>query len=534
MINPSSPKLRSEFDEWKVLESHRNSIQHLNIKDLFKRDAARYDNFHLRHEGLLLDYSKQRITSETLQHLMSLARACDLETWRDRMFNGDILNTTENRAVLHTALRDKNLTELISDGTDIVAPMRSEFDKMKKFSEKVRTEKKFTHIVNVGIGGSDLGTSVVYESLRPFTDPDIKLHFISNIDPGYILDILDTVNPEQALFIVTSKSFTTHETIINAIGAREWLRKRLGREDVSDHFVAITQNTDEARKFGIHDDNIFRIWDWIGGRLSLWSAVGLPLCIALGFDNFAALLDGAQSMDKHFRTAPLEQNMPVILALIGIWNRNFLKFPALTIMSYSQYMHRVPAYMQQLDMESNGKTVDREGRRIPYDTAPIIIGETGTNGQHAFFQMIHQGSTIVPIDFIAAIKPHRPLDKAMVKHQNILLANMIAQGKALMDGRENAPPHRTFEGNRPSNTLLMDILNPYHLGMLLALYEHKIFVQGIIWNINSFDQFGVELGKRLTAQVIEHLETSSRIENTDNTSSLLDSSTSNLIRCILK
>ena len=528
-------KLRSDLTEWKALEAQRNQTLHVEIKELFAQNHERFAQFHIRYEGLLLDYSKQRVTAETMQKLFGFARACDLEHWRDRMFSGDIINTTENRAVLHTALRNKYLDNMIIDGINIVPPTRAVFEKIKNFSHKIRGEKKFTDIVNIGIGGSDLGPSMVCDALKPFADPDLKLHFISNIDPAYILDLFESLDPEKTLFIVTSKSFTTHETIVNATTARKWMQKALGRKDVSDHFVAITQNTDEARKFGIGEPHIFRIWEWVGGRYSLWSAIGLTCSLSIGYDNFCALLDGASSMDEHFRTAPLERNMPVILALIGLWNRNFLKFPALAIMSYSQYMQKLPAYMQQLDMESNGKTVDREGRKVPYDTGPIILGETGTNGQHAFFQLIHQGSTIVPIDFIAAIKPQKSLDEAMAKHQDILFANMVAQSKALVDGRKSVQAHKSFDGNRPSNTILMETLNPYHLGMLLALYEHKIFVQGILWNINSFDQFGVELGKRLTSRIIEYFSAGKSL-NIDEMAAAehLDSSTLGLIKSILK
>ena len=528
----TEPKLRSDLLEWKALEAHKTRMDHVQIKDLFKRNPIRFDEFHLRHEGLLLDYSKQRVTEETIKKLLDYAYACDVEGWRDRMFSGDLINTSENRAVLHTALRNKYLENLIVDGINIVPPMRAVFERMKNFSNTVRADKKFKHIVNIGIGGSDLGASMICEALKSFTDPDIKTYFISNVDPAYILDIFEAIDPQTTLFIVTSKTFTTHETIVNAITAHKWIQKALGTTDVANHFVAITQNTDEARKFGVPEDQIFRVWDWVGGRYSLWSSIGLSFCLSIGFDNFCKLLDGAHSMDKHFRSTPLNRNMPVLLALIGMWNRNFLKYPTLAIISYSQYMHRVPAYMQQLDMESNGKTVDREGRKIPYETGPIILGETGTNGQHAFFQLIHQGSTIVPVDFIAAIKPQRELDENMTQHQNILLANMIAQGKALMDGRITPQAHKSFEGNRPSNAILLDTLDPYHLGMLLALYEHKIFVQGILWNINSFDQFGVELGKRLTSQVMEYLKQDQNAN--EMAPSNLDSSTSNLITCILK
>lgn len=527
-MNAPQTKLRSELLEWKALEAHRHKSAHIEMKDLFRDEPRRFDHFHLRHEGLLLDFSKQRITQETLHLLLALARACNLEDWRAAMFRGDVLNNTENRAVLHTALRHKYQDTMVVDGVNIVPPMRTVYERMKDFSEKIRSEGKIKHVINIGIGGSDLGASMVCEALKPFSHPDIALHFISNIDPGYIEDLFAKLNPEETLFIVSSKTFTTHETIVNALTARRWVEAQLGPDSIPAHFVGVTQNTDEAKKFGITPDNIFRIWEWVGGRFSLWSAIGLPHCIAIGYENFCAMLDGARSMDEHFLNAPLERNMPVLLAMIGIWNRNFLKFPALGIMPYNQYLHRLPAYMQQLDMESNGKTIDRQGRKVPYDTGPLILGETGTNGQHAFFQLFHQGSTIVPMDFIAAIKPARALDKTMKRHQDILLANMVAQSKALMEGREATIAHKAFEGNRPSTTILLDTLNPYHLGMLLALYEHKIFVQGIIWNINSFDQSGVELGKRLTSQLMEFFTGSDAIPE-----GALDSSTLQLIRAIL-
>ncbi len=495
---------RSDLPQWKALKAHKGELGNVQIKSLFKDNPNRFDDFHLTHENMMFDYSKQPITAKTMENLIALARDCDIEGWRKKMFDGELINTTENRAALHTALRAANASSapIIVEGENIIPKISNALDKIKDFSEKVRAEKKFTHIVNIGVGGSDLASSMVFEALKYYSDRDISVHFISNIDGTHLTETLRLVDPEKTLFIVTSKTFTTQETMANAQSAKKWLQQKLNIDDVSNHFAAISQNTELAKEFGINDELIFPIWDWVGGRFSLWSSIGLPFCIAIGFDNFKELLNGARSMDQHFQNAPLEQNMPVILAMIGIWHRNFLKRPAISISLYDQYLWQFPAYLQQLEMESNGKSIDRNNNPINYETCPIILSGIGTNAQHAYFQMLHQGTDIIPCDFIMVAKTHNPIKG----HHEKLLANAIAQTKALMDGRADENPHKSFNGNRPSNSIIIDELTPYSLGMLLALYEHKVFVQGVIWNINSFDQCGVELGKILANQIIQNPE----------------------------
>ncbi len=511
--------LRSELPEWKALEAEADRLSDTRIDTLFKDNPKRFDDFHVRAGSLLLDYSKQNITRETTDKLCALARACQLEEWRDKMFTGDRINMTENRAVLHTALRGQCGKDIFKDDKNIYDGIRATLEKMQHFTDSVRTEKNFTDVISIGIGGSDLGSVMASEALAPFTDRDITTHFVSNVDSTHLSEALRRVNPEKTLIIVVSKTFTTQETMTNATSARDWLRAKLGKDDVSDHFVAISQNIDGAKEFGINEENIFPIWDWVGGRFSIWSAVGLPLCLAIGYENFSKMLQGAHAIDKHFLDMQLEQNLPVILGLIGIWNRNFLNHNSLAVVPYDQYLHRFPAYLQQLDMESNGKSIDRNNREIPYKTGPIIFGESGTNAQHAFFQLIHQGKEIIPCEFIMTLKSQNDLGD----HQQKLLANVIAQSKALMDGKDDSDPHKKFKGNRPSNTLVLDELTPYTLGMLIALYEHKIFVQGVIWNINSFDQCGVELGKILAKQIIATTQNNEDMPNQDSsTQALLD------------
>lgn len=511
MQKKSNQISRSELPEWKALLEHEQELKGLHIKTLFKSDPERFDHFHMHHENIMLDYSKQPITHETIEKLMALAKACNLERWRNKMFTGQIINTTEGRAVLHTALRTPDDTPVIIDGEDIIPQIRSSLARMKKFCEKLRKEKRFTHIVNIGIGGSDLAPSMVYEALKHYSDRDIHLHFVSNMDGTNLSEILRLVDPEKTLFIVTSKTFTTQETMANAHSARSWLREKLGTEDVSEHFIAASLNIAATKEFGIDEDHVFPIWDWVGGRFSLWSTIGLSFCIAIGFENFQALLDGAHSMDQHFLHAPMDENMPVLMAMIGIWHRNFMDLPTLSITPYDQYLWRFVSYMQQLDMESNGKAVNRKDRPVTYKTGPIILGDIGTNAQHAYFQILHQGSTIVPSDFILVAQTHNPIGQ----HHKMLVANAIAQSKALMEGQDSDNPHRYFEGNRPSNTLVLDKLTPYTLGLLLALYEHKIFVQGVIWDINSFDQCGVELGKTLAKNIIDDFDKDTKTLQTD-------------------
>lgn len=513
--------IRSELPEWNALLQHKEQITPVQLTELFVQDPQRFNKFSVRHEGLLLDYSKNTITQETRDLLLSLIQKCDLDGWRNKMFSGDVINASENRAVLHTALRQKDDTPVYVDGVDIIPQIRSALSRMEKFSNRIREEKKFKHIVNIGIGGSDLGSAMVYNALKPFCDPHFNMHFISNMDAAHLLDALETCDPEHTLFIVTSKTFSTSETMTNASSGKAWLEKHLGANKVSEHFVGVTQNIERASDFGIAENNIFPIWDWVGGRYSLWSTVGLSCAIALGYKNFEELLNGAHSMDKHFFNAPLHQNMPVLMAMIGVWYRNFCEYPAITITPYAQHLARFGPYIQGLDMESNGKSVDRQDRRISYNTGPLILEDTGTNAQHAFFQLVHQGTTVVPCDFIAVIKPQHDFKDHHIK----LLANALGQSEALMVGKKDDNPHKAFDGNRPSNTLLMDELTPYNLGMLLALYEHKIFVQGVAWNINSFDQCGVELGKQLANELTGHL-------STDDVPTHIDASTSSLINNI--
>ncbi len=489
---------RSDIPAWKALKRHHADLSQKKIKDLFDENPDRFEDFHVCHENFLFDYSKNLVTQDTMDRLFDLAGVCGLEEWRARMFKGDVINTTENRAVLHTALRSKLDRPVMVDGEDIIPQIKETLDKMRIFSDTIREEKRYTHIVNIGIGGSDLGTSMAYRALKPFSDRDISLHFVSNVDASNLTEVLHEIDAESTLFIITSKTFTTQETITNATSAKEWMKKVLDTDDVSEHFVAVTKNSQAAEEFGLNGDRIFPIWDWVGGRFSLWSAVGLGLCIAIGFGNFRKILDGAASMDTHFKTAPIHQNMPIILALIGVWNRNFCNHEAISIVPYDDYLALFPAYMQQLDMESNGKSVTRDHEYASHHTGPIVFGSKGTNAQHAYFQLLHQGTTIVPCDFIAFAKSQSPLSD----HHKKLLANMVAQSKALMDGLIHNQPEKAFEGGRPSNTIVADELSPYTLGMLLALYEHKIFVQGVIWNINSYDQCGVELGKKLANSII--------------------------------
>lgn len=485
-----SPCLRSALPEWEALEVHARAIDTIAIRDLFHKDKARFERFHLSHKGLLMDYSKQRVTDETLSLLCAYAHACDLEGWRERMFSGDVINTSEKRAVLHTAVRARQ-----------DAQVRDALDKMRVFTESLQDKKRFTHIVNIGIGGSDLGPVMTYGALKSYADPSFDVHFVSNVDPSHLGDVLAKVVPEETLFIVTSKTFTTLETMTNARSARDWLEQKLGTDDVGEHFAAVTNDANLAQEFGVPENQILPLWSWVGGRFSLLSPAGLPLCIALGFSRFEELLRGAHDMDQHFKETPLERNMPVLMGLVGLWNRNFLGYESLAVIPYNQHLHRFPAYVQQLDMESNGKSVDRQGRRVPYATGPIVFGEPGTNAQHAFFQLLHQGTSIIPCEFIACVKASTPLGDQQMK----LLANLFAQSEALMNGQKSDDPNKCFEGNRPSTTLLLDALTPYSLGMLIALYEHKIFVQGILWNINSFDQCGVELGKVLAERILPTL-----------------------------
>ena len=514
----------NQLPEWQALVAHQREIGERHLRDLFAADPDRFARLSLRFEGLLLDYSKQRIDAHTLDLLRDLAKACALDDWIERMFGGDAINLTEGRAVLHTALRRRSDAALPVDGKDVMPGIRAVLDKMRGFVGAVHSGDwrghgghAITDVVNIGIGGSDLGPVMVTEALRAFRHRELRVRFVSNVDAAHLEETLEDLNPESTLFVIASKTFTTQETMANASSARDWLLRALGDEAaVARHFVALSTNAEAVEAFGIDVDNMFEFWDWVGGRYSLWSAIGLPIALALGMDNFERLLDGAESMDRHFRDSDFAHNLPLTLALLGIWNQNFCGAENQAIVPYAQNLHRLPAYLQQADMESNGKRATRDGEFADWDTGAVIWGEPGTNGQHAFFQLLHQGSRLVPVDFIVAAKSS--YDPG---HHELLLANCLAQSAALMQGKtgdearaemrasgldeaelERLAPHRTYPGNQPSNTLLLEELNPYTLGSLIALYEHKIFCQGIIWQICSFDQWGVELGKQLANRLL--------------------------------
>ena len=515
---------------WTALRKHRDSVAATTLRELLAGDPGRFERFSLRLGGLLLDYSKNRITEETKRLLLDLAHEREVENWRNRMFAGDRINVTEQRAVLHVALRNRSNQPILVDGQDVMPEVNTVLDRMRGFTERVRsgewtghTGKRIADVVNIGIGGSDLGPQMVVEALKPYGRPDLRAHFVSNVDATHIAETLKRLDPETTLFIIASKTFTTQETLANARTARVWLVDRLGEESaIARHFVAASTNEKEVRSFGIDPANMFPFWDWVGGRYSLWSAIGLPIALAIGFERFEQLLAGAHEMDEHFRTAPLDQNMPVILGMLGVWYVNFWGAPAHAVLPYDQYLARLPAFLQQLDMESNGKRVDRDGRPVDYATGPVIFGEPGTNGQHAFYQLIHQGTVLIPADIIAPLESHNPIGE----HHRILLSHAIAQAEALMRGKTEAEaraetpdpalaPHRVFPGNRPTNMMLVRKLDPHALGMLIALYEHKVFVQGIVWNINSFDQWGVELGKQLAGTILKELQPGAAVGDHD-------------------
>jgi len=530
---------------WQVLAAHYEAIKKTHMRDLFAEDPARYPRYSLQVGDILLDYSKNRINEETFEHLLELAEEMAVPQWRERMFNGEHVNHTEDRAVLHIALRNRDNRPIRVDGKDVMPEVNRVLARMRDFTERVRsgawvgfTGRPITDVVNLGIGGSDLGPAMVCEALRPYGKDGPRLHFVSNIDGTHISETLAQVDPETVLFVVASKTFTTQETLANAHTARRWLLQAGAEErDVASHFVAVSTNAHGVSAFGIDTANMFEFWDWVGGRYSLWSAIGLPIALFIGMDRFEALLTGAFHMDEHFCQAPLRENMPVILALLGVWYNNFFGAQSHAILPYDQYLWRFPAYLQQGDMESNGKYIDRGGRRVSYSTGPIIWGQPGTNGQHAFYQLIHQGTKLIPCDFIAPMHSHNPIGE----HHKILLSNFFAQTEALLHGRtlneareqlsqsglstaeqDTRLPHMVFEGNRPTNSILLSQITPENLGALIALYEHKIFVQGIIWNINSFDQWGVELGKKLAKTILREFDQSGPV-------SAHDSSTNGLI-----
>jgi glucose-6-phosphate isomerase len=513
---------------WQALSAHYSAIKPFHLRQMFNDDAARFDKFSVRLGSLLFDYSKNRINEETVRLLVELAIQSGVPKHIESMFAGEKVNTTEQRAALHTALRNLSDRPVFVDGKNVMPDVRRVLGLMRSFSEAVRSGKYVGHtgkairdIVNIGIGGSDLGPLMVCEALRPYARQNLRAHFVSNIDSTHLIETLKTLDPETTLFIVSSKTFTTMETLTNARSARAWLVSKLGDEHaMARHFAAISTNLEATTKFGINPQNVFEFWDWVGGRYSLWSAIGLPIALYVGMDNFEALLGGAYAMDEHFRSASLDKNMPVLLGLLGIWYGNFFGAGSNAVFPYDQHLHRFPAYLQQLDMESNGKRVDRDGNEVDYDTGMVVWGEPGTNGQHAFYQLIHQGTRMIPADFLAPLNSQNPLGE----HQAILLANCFAQTEALMVGKtasearveleaqgmqgeelESLLPHKVFPGNKPTNTLLFDRLDPHTLGMLIALYEHKVFVQSVVWNINPFDQWGVELGKQLAGKILPEL-----------------------------
>jgi len=539
----------TQYPIWEKLCQHQQTIASTHMRDLFANDAQRFNKFSLNFTDLLLDYSKHRIDDETLPMLFQMAREAQVENWRERMFAGDKINTTEDRAVLHTALRNRSNTPVMVDGHDVMPDINAVLGQMRKFSDSVRngswrgySGKKITDIVNIGIGGSDLGPVMVCDALKPYASPDLAVHFVSNIDGAHLMRALSACHPETTLFIIASKTFTTQETMTNAHSARQWfLQAAVDDAHVAKHFVALSTNLTEVEHFGIDASNMFTFWDWVGGRYSLWSAIGLSIALYVGMDQFEALLAGGHEMDNHFKTAPLEQNMPVIMALLGVWYNNFFHIDTQAILPYDQGMSRFPAYLQQADMESNGKFIDRQSERVKYKTGPVIWGEAGTNGQHAFYQLIHQGTQTVPCDFLMPIHSHYAIGKHGNAHHKILLANFLAQTQSLMLGKtihearaeleaqqlngealENLLPHKVFDGNRPSSSILFDKLTPNTLGKLIALYEHKIFVQGIIWNINSYDQWGVEYGKQMAQKILPQLNSDAQVSN-------YDSSTNGLI-----
>ena len=522
---------------WLALEEHFNKVKNIQLKDLFK-DDNRFDEFSVALNDILLDFSKNRITSETFKLLVDLAKETGVEVGIKAMFSGHQINNTEKRSVLHTALRNRSNTPVIVNGKDVMPQINEVLTQMRLFTKKVRngewkgfSGKSITDVVNIGIGGSDLGPLMVSEALKPYGGDHLKVHFVSNIDGTHIAETLKQVNQETTLFVIASKTFTTQETLTNASSAKDWFLQSTANEtDVAKHFVALSTNTEGVAAFGIDTQNMFEFWDWVGGRYSLWSAIGLSIALAIGFENFEEVLLGAHEMDEHFESAPFEENIPVILAVLGVWYNNFFNAESHCILPYDQYMHRFSAYFQQGDMESNGKSTTKEGGKVNYNTGPIVWGEPGTNGQHAFYQLIHQGTKLIPCDFIAPVNSQNPISD----HHSKLLSNYFAQTEALMRGKTSEEakeellssgmeeeainellPHKVFEGNKPSNSIMVKKLTPKVLGSLVAMYEHKIFTQSIIWNVNAFDQWGVELGKQLAKAILPELKSSNKINSHD-------------------
>jgi len=521
---------------WRALQAHQPIMAQQHLRDLFKQDPHRFDKFSLQFNDILLDYAKHPVNEQTIDLLLALARQQHLENWITRMFSGEKINQTEHRAALHIALRAAHA--VFVDGVDVMPEVKQVLQQITRFVNAVRSGDKkgysgkaFTDIVNIGIGGSDLGPVMVTEALKPYGSSHLSVHFVSNIDGSQLSETLKQLDPDTTLFIIASKTFTTQETITNANSARHWFVTHGGTDkDIAKHFVAVSTNQSAVEQFGIHAENMFPFWDWVGGRYSLWSAIGLPIAMAVGMDNFSSLLAGAREMDQHFMIAPLDKNLPVMLGLIGIWQINFFGATSHAILPYDQYLHRFPAYLQQLEMESNGKRITRDGDAVDYSTSPVVWGEPGTNGQHAFYQLLHQGTQSVSADFLAPCQSHRPIGD----HHRLLLANFFAQTEALMRGknenevrnelivqgipeasREALLPHKIFPGNHPTTSILFKKLDPKTLGSLIALYEHKVFVQSVIWNINPFDQWGVELGKQLAGTIHSELSQTETVNSHD-------------------
>lgn len=531
-INPTST------EAWKKLQAHFRQMENVTMKEMFQKDPSRFEKFHLRFEDILFDFSKNIITEETLGLLIQLAEEVHLQEAKEKMFSGDLINVTESRAVLHVALRNRSNTPIVVDGHNVMEEVNEELAKMKRFTERLHagelkgfSGKTLNQIVNIGIGGSDLGPFMVTECLKPYQVPGIESYYVSNVDATHLLQVLEKLDPERTLFIIASKTFTTQETMTNAESAREWLMECCkDRKHVRNHFIALSTNEEKVVEFGIAPENMFKFWDWVGGRYSLWSSIGMSIACTIGFDKFMELHDGAHAMDKHFLNAPHRQNLPTILALIGVWYNNFFEAESQAILCYDQLMHRFAAFLQQGEMESNGKSVGRDGKPVNYETGTIVWGEPGTNGQHAFYQLYHQGTKLIPCDFIASANSQNPLGD----HHQKLLSNFFAQTEALMVGKtreevvaelkkagksdeeiEALTPYKIFQGNRPTNSFLLRKLTPRTLGALIALYEHKIFVQGIIWNVFSFDQWGVELGKQLANKILPELLNQEKVSSHD-------------------
>ncbi|KAI8390052.1 glucose-6-phosphate isomerase [Blakeslea trispora] len=535
--------LTNKLNTWSKLQQHYDAEgKNIVIKEQFEKDPQRFEKYHRVFKGsdktntsILFDFSKNRVTDETLKTLLELAKEAKVDEMRKKMFSGERINFTEDRAVLHVALRNLSDTPIHDNGADVMPEVREVLAHMKEFSDAIRsgewkgyTGKQITDVVNIGIGGSDLGPVMVTEALKPYAQKGLTPHYVSNIDGTHLAEVLKSVNPETTLFIIASKTFTTQETITNAESAKAWfLEAAKDQSHVAKHFVALSTNTEKVTEFGIDAKNMFKFWDWVGGRYSLWSAIGLSIAIVIGYENFEELLRGGHEMDQHFLNTPLEDNIPVLMAVIGLWYNNFFDAQTEAILPYDQYMHRFPAYFQQGNMESNGKYVSRSGEEVQYQTGPIIWGEPGTNGQHAFYQLIHQGTKMIPCDFLAPVETQNPISGGV--HHDILLSNFFAQTEALMVGKdeqqvraemgtkvqENIVPHKVFKGNKPTNSFLFQKLTPATLGSLIAMYEHKIFVQGAIWDINSYDQWGVELGKQLAKAILPELSAAGSVSSHD-------------------